>query len=192
MENEQRQPGQPHMPGQIAKGIGILLHAVADKDHGLNGLLLMFAQGMAQDLGNLGPPAQAAHRQHGFQQRPGIVMPAGSLAFAETAVEDQLDGQIAQAAHGLEHLRLNGAGIVPAGLATGGGIHGKDDPPLPAAARGRARHLVEKGFDIPAGAVLALDLPGHTASLHSFRYRQYGNWRSSRPVYTRNGRPPRR
>ena len=150
MEQKDRHALEAEFAGQLAQPIDILFHRVADKDQGVDPLLVVLGDGMRQHAFDLGLAAEAGHSAHRPVQGGGIGHPAARLAFVEAAVIDELDVEPAEGGGGLEHLALDAAGAVPCRFAARGGVEREDQP---AAATGRphrrrALQIAQEGVDL--------------------------------------------
>ncbi len=149
VKQEDRQSQNTQLPRQMAKRVGRFLHAIPNKDQRVHPLGPGFRDGMLQDPADLGLTAQADNPGHAPGQLTGIAEPGEGLKIMEAAVIDELNVEPAHLAHGGEHLGLDLAGLVPAGLAAGGGVESKDEP-APRAHRPHAGHggqLLQEGVD---------------------------------------------
>ena len=93
--------------------------------------------------------APASHAGHAFEQRRRGAQPRARVEFAVAAVVAKLNIEAAERGGFAEHVALDLAGAVPAGLAAGGGVHREHQPPAPSAVlahRCRAQ-LVDEGVD---------------------------------------------
>ena len=119
--------------------VEFLLHRVADENQRAHLSGFRRAHRVTEHARDLGLAADAGNGAHGAMKRRRRRQPPARLALVETAIEDQLHLEAAQARGGLEHFPLQATGAVPARPAAGRRVHGEDQPPAPAH-RPRRRH----------------------------------------------------
>src|SRR5262245_51318032 len=64
VEDEDGHTEQPELAGPVAERVDVLLHAVADENHGVDLLPLALGQSVSEDLPDLRLAAEAAHGRH--------------------------------------------------------------------------------------------------------------------------------
>ena len=176
LEHEQRHVEQAQFPGMGAQSVDILLHAVADINHGMNPFARGFLAGMGQHLGDLGMAAPTVDGAHEFTEPVRVADPFAGPALSKAAKIDQLDVKPADFGAAMKHFGLKLAGAVPGRLPAHGGIEGEDEAPTLAGPRqhcGKLARLADKGGDFVAarahgfalraalGQILAFVLAGH-------------------------------
>ena len=126
----------------MANLVDILFERIADEHQCADLALLCLVASVLQHLADLGATAEAVDTRHHLEQRSGVSIPLGGFAFAEAAIEHQLNGQTADLSRLPKHLGLQVHGAVPGGLPAGRRIQSENQPP------NRARHRFRRGVEL--------------------------------------------
>jgi hypothetical protein len=133
----------------VTQIVELLFHCVADEDQRLHFEDLVLLFGMGENFTDLGESGAAVDPLHQRGKPLGLRHPLRALAFAATAVIDQLHVETADSL--AEHVGLQLAGGVPGWLSARRSVEGKNQTPAragPSCRKSARRHLSAKDLFI--------------------------------------------